>query len=155
MPGLCKPILIETSTDLSYMPQGWILHLRSRFNEWGGQMWIEHQWTSKLQREHDSSLMKAFSKLPGATKQKLEKCNMCRLYSRVITVSDINDKRGTHIPWRKYQATGSQTQLCNYGQQCQNHQANIGQPTEASFEKHSASKKITTLRKCHSPLTSN
>ena len=99
--GLCEPIFMETSTDLSYVPQGWILHLRSRFNEWGGQMWIEHQWTPDLQRIHDSSLMKAFSELPGATKQKLEKCNMCRLYSRVITVSDISDERGTHIPWKK------------------------------------------------------
>ena len=99
--GLCEPILMETSTDLSYMPQGWILHLRSRFNEWGGQLWIEHQWTHKPQRQHDSSLMKMFSKLPGITKRKLEQCNMCRLYSKVITVSDICDERGTHVLWRK------------------------------------------------------
>ena len=26
---------------------------------------------------------------------------MCRLCSKVITVSDISDPRGTHIPWRK------------------------------------------------------
>ena len=71
--GLCEPILMETSTDLSYVPDGWILHLRSRFNKWGGRMWIEHQWTLQIQRSHDSSLMKEFSKLPGATKRELEK----------------------------------------------------------------------------------
>ena len=48
--GLCEPILMETKTDLSYIPRGWIPHLRSRLNEWGGQLWIEHQWTPPLQR---------------------------------------------------------------------------------------------------------
>ena len=78
-----------------------MLHLRSRFNDWGGQQWIEHQWTPQLQRQNDASLMKAFSRLPGATKRKLEKCNMRRLYSKVITLSDISDPRGTYIPWEK------------------------------------------------------
>ena len=97
--GLCVSLFMETETDLSYVPKGWILHLRSRLNEWGGRLWIEHQWTPPLQRRNDVSLMKAFSRVPGATIRKIEKCNMCRLYSRVITLSDISDPRGTHIQW--------------------------------------------------------
>ena len=54
-----------------------------------------------LQRQNNSFLMKAFLKLPEATKKKLEKCNMCRLYSRVNTMSGISDARETHILWKK------------------------------------------------------
>ena len=98
--GLCEPILMDMATNLSYVPAGWIMHLRSRFNKWGGAMWIEHQWTPSLQRENDCSIMGALSRVPGATKKKMEKCNMCRLYLKVVTLSDISHLDGTHIPWK-------------------------------------------------------
>ena len=44
--------------------------------------------------------MRALTKVPGATKRKMEKCNMCRLYSRVVTLSDLSHLDGTHIPWK-------------------------------------------------------
>ena len=47
--GMCTPILIDTSTDISYVPPGWILHIRSRLNAWGGTLWIEHQWNPDTQ----------------------------------------------------------------------------------------------------------
>ena len=96
--GLCEPILMDMATGQSYVPSGWIMHLRSRLNKWGGAMWIEHQWTPQLQREHDCSIMKFLSRVPGATKRKMEKCIMCRLYSRVVTLSNISHLDGTHIP---------------------------------------------------------
>ena len=96
--GMCTPVLMDTSTNISYVPPGWLLHIRSRLNAWGGTLWIEHQWNPELQRLNDSSIMETLANAAGANRGAMEKCNMCRLYSRVITLSDIAHLDGTHIP---------------------------------------------------------
>ena len=42
--------------------------------------------------------MELFSAIPGITQGQLEKINAVRLYLRVITLADLADPDGTHIP---------------------------------------------------------
>ena len=46
--GLCKPILEETDTNISYIGDGWFPHVRQRLNLFQGKLWVEHQWTPQL-----------------------------------------------------------------------------------------------------------
>ncbi len=96
--GLCEPIMEDVTTNLSYVANGWFMHQRRRLKELNASMWIEHQWTPKLQRINDHSLMKTFSTLDGITDGKLAKANWCRIYLRVITLANIASERGDVIP---------------------------------------------------------
>ena len=83
------------------------------------QLWIEHQWTPPLQRQGDSSIMMRISKLPYATTDTKTKCNMCRLYARVVTVADLAHLDGSHIPAARlngqWRAVSSLTMWPNLG----------------------------------------
>ena len=97
--GICTLFLEDTSTDLSFMAKhqyGWFFHLREQLKEMNGVVWIEHQWTPSLQREYDVSIMEALSHYPISKPDRM-RINFCRLYARVITISDITNMRGTAI----------------------------------------------------------
>ena len=96
--GLCNPILMDTATDISYVGKGWFMHIRNRLKMMDAQLWIEHQWSPPLQRQADSSIMERISKLPYATTDVKTKCNMCRLYMKVVTIADLAHLDGKHIP---------------------------------------------------------
>ena len=96
--GLCEPILEEVSTNLSYVGKGWFIHNRQRLHKMNAKMWVEDQWTPKVQRLHDQSLMKAFSVIEGITQGKMDKANHCRMYMKCITIADLANEKGTTIP---------------------------------------------------------
>ena len=51
---LCKPILEDVDTDVSYIRKSWIFHLRGRLHAMKWEMWwVKHQWSPPLQRFHD------------------------------------------------------------------------------------------------------
>jgi len=98
--GLCTPFFEDNTTDLSFLSKhqyGWFLHLRQQLQAMNGTLWIEQQWTPSLQREHDVPIMTALSFLPLSKLDRM-KANFCRLYSRVITVSDLSNEKGDMIP---------------------------------------------------------
>ena len=78
---------------LTYLEDGHIAHLCEQLPLLGGVIWIENAWVPQLQREHDQSIMGAFTKFKkkGATKARLENANLCRMYDRVTTVAELAD----------------------------------------------------------------
>ena len=63
--------------------------------------------------------MMRISELPYATTDTKTKCNMCRLYARVVTVADLAHLDGSHIPAARlngqWRATSSLTMWPNFG----------------------------------------
>ena len=99
--GLCRPILTDVETDLSFLGEGWILHQRNRLRAMHATMWLENEWTPSLQREGDASLTQEWLKLEGVTTSKMKKANFCRLYARVTTIAELTNERGDTIPGRR------------------------------------------------------
>jgi hypothetical protein len=96
--GLVQPILEDTKTSTPYLEVGLIRHLRERLNYLDGKLTVENLWCPQLQREHDTSIMQALSRLPGVTPGELKKANLCRKWMRVITLAEIASIDGTKIP---------------------------------------------------------
>ena len=61
-------------------------------------MWIENIWRPEKQRVNDISIMEALTKIPGVTRIQLETANLCRVYMRVIMVSEIANMQGNAVP---------------------------------------------------------
>jgi hypothetical protein len=95
--GLCTPFLEDCSIKLRHMEDGWILHLRQRLAHLNGSIWVEEAWTPKLQRVGDISIMEALTNLSDVTTGELIAANNCRMYLRVITLSDIATLDGRMI----------------------------------------------------------
>ena len=96
--GLCTPFLETVTPTLPYLGDGWLPHMRNRLAAMEGTIWIEDQWCPQLQRSGDQAIMSAFMSIPGITKSILQSANYVRLYLRVITLSDLTNIQGTHIP---------------------------------------------------------
>jgi len=76
----------------------WTRPQHGRLREMKATMWIEHQWSPQIQRDDDKSIMEEFHKIPGITRATLNKANWCRIYARVIAISDLTAIRGDNIP---------------------------------------------------------
>jgi hypothetical protein len=98
--GICTPFLEDCRTNLRHMEEGWLLHLQRRLSALNGSIWVENPWTPKLQRVVDVSLMEALSQLDSVKKADLITANNCRMYLRVITLSDITTMDGRAIDKR-------------------------------------------------------
>ena len=96
--GWTTPIFEDTTTRLDYIQQGWFTHQRSRMGRMQATMWIEHQWCPDIQRVHDRALMQAFLAIPNITRSRLMRANLVRIYLRVITIAELANTTGTHIP---------------------------------------------------------
>ena len=85
---------------LTYLEKGHISHLGDRLRLLDGSIWIEDIWTPALQREGDQSIMEAFLHVTakGATPRKLEMANLCQMWMKVITVSELATVEGRQIP---------------------------------------------------------
>ena len=60
-------------------------------------IWIEDIWRPVNQRENDVGIMDAVLGIPGINEAQLRAVNMCRIYLRVIMVSDMANAQGTAI----------------------------------------------------------
>ncbi|KAL7506237.1 hypothetical protein ACHAXN_003505 [Cyclotella atomus] len=76
--GLVEPILEETKTPTPYLEVSLIRHLRERLNYLDGKLAVKNLRYPQLQRERDTSIMQALSRLPGVTPGELKKANLCR-----------------------------------------------------------------------------
>jgi hypothetical protein len=87
--SLCTLFLEDCSTKLRHIEYGWLLHLWQRLTHLNGSIWVEGAWKQKLQRVGDASIMDALTNLADVTTRELIAANNCRMYLRVITLSDI------------------------------------------------------------------
>ncbi|KAL3784917.1 hypothetical protein ACHAWO_001204 [Cyclotella atomus] len=85
---------------MDYIDNGWIIDLRKRLNDIGGQLWVEDAWQPKPQREGDYSLMERFLSVK-TTKTQRKQLRMVLHWLRVITIADLADPTGQYIPGEK------------------------------------------------------
>ena len=108
MSGIEKPIMEDPSKLIDYLEESWILTVRKRLKVLDAKLWIEDIWRPTKQREDDLEIMDAVLGIPGINQAQLRAVKMCRIYLRVIMVSDMANTQGTAISpgrmlgkWRK------------------------------------------------------
>ena len=88
--------ILGHTLDIPHLESEWICDLRNGLWKINAQIWLNDAWELKRQRHHDVFLMEQFvgSKL---TTRDLKLLNYCRLYLRVLRLSDITSTDGTRI----------------------------------------------------------
>jgi len=88
--------LQEDPTQYNCVSQGWITSLWEFTHKSEIVVDYPHQWLPKLNRMHDIHLLPYFQ-ANRLKDQEITLFNMCRLYLKVITLSDITSADGTYI----------------------------------------------------------
>jgi hypothetical protein len=81
---------------LTYIPDNWILSIKTFLNKFNAKIEINDIWTPKLLRQHDKILMDKVEKLE-ITPMKKQIINNWRLYFQVLTISDLTNCKGDII----------------------------------------------------------
>ena len=115
--GLTTPILDDVATNIPYLEEGIMSHLRSTLKSLGRSLYIKGHWTPQLQQEGDRSIMKECTKITiGDQKKKittrqLREIDDVRLFLQIITISNLANLNGTHIDFElisgKWRATSN------------------------------------------------
>ena len=71
--------------------------MRERSQKRKSEMSIENIWHPMKQRKNNVSILEKISYCKGNTKKNMEVANMCRVYLRVIMISDIATYRATQF----------------------------------------------------------
>ena len=100
--GFVTPVMEDTTAVISYVSNGWLLHIRSRLGALNGSIWIEKAWQPALQRLGDESIMEKINALPYPPSV-LRKANECRLWLRVITIAELASLNGKTVPMDRLQ----------------------------------------------------
>ena len=100
--GYVTPTLEDTTSKILHLEVGLMQHLRDRLGVMNGKILIEENWHPDLQREGDQSIMEAVNNLPNIKKGTLLKVNQVRKYLRVITIAEMADFSGKHIPANRF-----------------------------------------------------
>ena len=75
--------IFESTEDLSYVPDNWIMHLRNYICEINGSIKINNIWTPEKLRDNDLNLMTEFKALKLFTANELNLINIWRSYYQV------------------------------------------------------------------------
>ena len=102
--------LESVAGTIDYLDTSYIIDLCCRFAKMGAIIWIEDAWYHQLQREGDTSFMKAFKSIQGVTRAILHHANSIHIFLGVVTIVDISNIHGTH-GMGCYRATGSGSNL--------------------------------------------
>ena len=98
MSGQEHSIMEDVATSIKYIPDTWITMVREILQKMKAKMSIENIWHPMKQRKNDVSIMEKISDCKGIAKTNMEVTNMCRVYLRVIMISDIANVQGNTIP---------------------------------------------------------
>jgi hypothetical protein len=99
--GLCTPFLEPSTETLDFLGPGWIHHMRQRLQNINAKIWLEDQWTPRILRSNDSSIMSKVLQL-RLSRATMQKFNYVRLYLRIITIADLADETGAKIPGHRF-----------------------------------------------------
>ena len=109
--GSGHPLLFEVGTKKGYVPENWTGTLWKFLHSCKAQICIPEAWHPSPQRQHDQILMDVINHCLQSPKQS-KRINRVRLYLRIIMLTDICNKYGTHIePWALTGSTTAQTTL--------------------------------------------
>ena len=92
-------ILETCKIPIEYVPDSWIMHLRTFLATMDGKIHIPNVWLPPRRRENDSFIMEEVNLLPLSTPNK-RRVNDCRLYLGAITKSDLVTADGTELDMR-------------------------------------------------------
>ena len=98
MAGVVTPIMEDPRTSIDYLEESWVLTVRKRLRMLDAKVWIKYIWSPTKQREGDIGIMEAVGCIPGINEAQLRAVNMCRIYLKVIMVSEMANIQGTAIP---------------------------------------------------------
>ena len=98
MSGIETPIMEDPSKLIDYLEESWVLTVRKRLRVLDAKLWIEDIWRPTKQRGGGIEIMEAVLGVPGINEAQLRAVNMCRIYLRVIMVSEMANIQGTAIP---------------------------------------------------------
>ena len=101
--GTSTSFLTDTTTKLPHLESTWLTSLRQFLHAVGGTLELDHRYIPPLQRERDQHIMDVVLQSNKFQPQQIRFVNYCRLYLRVITVSDISNANGTDILTGMYQ----------------------------------------------------
>ncbi len=97
--GRTTSIFRKPFVSLDYLQefkQKWALKVRDTLSRADTEMFMTNEWTPKVCREGDMSLMEFFAS-NGSTTNELAQLNCCRIFLQVTTLSEICDATGTRI----------------------------------------------------------
>ena len=108
MSGIERPIMENVGIMVKYMEGTWVFKVRERLRWLKASINVEHIWYQKKQLINGISIMEKVMSIQGITLSQLEITNICRIYLRVIMISDLANIIVTAIPpgqmtvqWRK------------------------------------------------------
>jgi hypothetical protein len=94
--GTTVPILLEPSAPFKYFSDPWINLLRESLAACNASIYIPTAWTPCIHRSDDIMLMELAASVTASPTQ-LEKFNQCRIFLKVLRLSDICNGEGTEI----------------------------------------------------------
>ena len=99
--GISESVLDTRIHWERYVENTWVSSLKEGLNAIDGGIITDFH-RPKIQRQYDRALMEVFSSW-GLKKKELQAINRCRIYLKVIFVSDITKYNGTHIMREAYE----------------------------------------------------
>lgn len=94
--GISAPLL-ETVTDVSYVPDNWFLSIRQFLISIHGKISIPSLWRPIVERKQDCILMDLFIQKSGLDRRHLRLVNNWRLFYQVVYLSDIVTPKGDTV----------------------------------------------------------
>ena len=95
--GTSTSFLANTAQKLPHLESTWLAGLREYLHAVGGTLELDHNYVAPLQREHDQLIMDIVLQSNKFQPQQIRFVNYCRLYLRVLTLSDISNANGTQL----------------------------------------------------------
>ena len=88
--------LFTTDDRIDYIENNWVVHLHKELSRMTGRLAIDGLHSSSYRRINDKFLMDEWDK-EGLSINLLRHLNICRMYLRVSTLSDITTNNGLYI----------------------------------------------------------
>ena len=105
--GTGTPILGDNSTSFPHFKSNWISSVRIYLGAIDGTLELKDTFIPQLQRESDRFIMDLVLDFGQFKPHQIRMINYCRLFLRVVTVSDIANATGTAIDKGMYQGKAS------------------------------------------------
>ena len=150
--GTSTPLFTDPAAPLPHLESAWLASLRNYLKDIQGWLELDQTYTPPLQRQQDQYIMDIAIQSKKFKPFQLRLLNYCRLYLRVITLADITNANGTHIPTTIIQ--GKATAINRNSQWCHVHQPRPGNRAWQEWRKFCRQISHRTTHQLNQPLGS-